>query len=54
MATYVVWVIFVVVAALLGFVGHHFSVRAVRWFTAITALGLALAITAYGLAPGAP
>ena len=50
MATYVVWVIFVVVAALLGFVGYHFSVRTVRWFTAIVAFGLALAITAYGLA----
>jgi hypothetical protein len=50
MATYVVWVIFVVVAALLGFVGYHFGVRTVRWFTAVTALGLALAITAYGLA----
>ena len=31
MATYVVWGIFVGVAALLGFVGYHFSVRTVRW-----------------------
>jgi hypothetical protein len=54
MATYVVWVIFVVVAALLGFVGYHFSVRTVRWFTAIVAFGLALAINAYGLALSGP
>jgi hypothetical protein len=54
MATFVVWVVFVVVAALLGFTGYHFSVRTVRWFTGITALGLALAITAYGLARSGP
>src|ERR1700722_9993847 len=54
MATYVAWVIFVVVAALLGFVGYHFSLRTVRWLTAIVALGLALAITAYGLARSGP
>ena len=54
MATYVVWVIFVVVAALLGFVGYHFSLRTVRWFTAVIALGLALAVTAYGLALSGP
>src|ERR1700734_3771879 len=54
MATYVAWVIFVVVAALLGFVGYHFSLRTVRWLTAMIALGLALAITAYGLAHNGP
>ena len=54
MATYVVWVIFVVVATLLGFVGYHFSLRTVRWFTAIVAFGLALAVTAYGLALSGP
>jgi hypothetical protein len=54
MATYVAWGIFVGVAALLGFVGYHFSVRTVRWFTGITALGLALAVTAYGLAQAGP
>ena len=54
MATYVAWVIFAVVAVLLGFVGYHFSVRTVRWFTGIVAFGLALAITAYGLAQSAP
>ncbi len=54
MATYVVWVIFVVAAALLGFVGYHFSLRTVRWFTAVIALGLALAVTAYGLALSGP
>ena len=54
MATYVVWVIFAVVAVLLGFVGYHFSVRTVRWFTGIVAFGLALAITAYGLTRSGP
>ena len=54
MATYVAWVIFAVVAVLLGFVGYHFSVRTVRWFTGIVAFGLALAITAYGLAQSGP
>jgi hypothetical protein len=54
MATYVVWVIFVVVAVLLGFTGYHFSVRTVRWVTGIIALGLALAITAYGLGQSGP
>ena len=54
MATSVDWAVFFVVAALLGFVGYHFSVRTLRWFTAITALGLALAVTAYGLAQSGP
>jgi hypothetical protein len=54
MATYVAWGIFAGVAALLGFVGYHFSVRTVRWLTGITALGLALAVTAYGLALAGP
>jgi hypothetical protein len=54
MATYVAWVIFAVVAVLLGFVGYHFSVRTVRWFTGIVAFGLALAITAYGLTRSGP
>jgi hypothetical protein len=50
MATSVDWAIFVVVAVLLGFVGCHFGVRTVRWFTGVVAFGLALAITAHGLA----
>jgi hypothetical protein len=54
MATSVDWAIFVVVAVLLGFVGYHFGVRTVRWFTGIIAFGLALAITAYGLALTGP
>ena len=54
MATSVDWAIFVVVAVLLGFVGYHFGVRTVRWFTGVVAFGLALAITAYGLALSGP
>jgi hypothetical protein len=54
MATYVVWGIFVGVAALLGFVGYHFSVRTVRWVGVIVAFALTLAVTAYGLRHTAP
>jgi hypothetical protein len=49
MATWVVWGIVVGIAALLGLVGYHFSVRTLRWVAAVTAAALALAITAYGL-----
>ena len=54
MATWVVCGLFVGVAALLGFVGYHFSVRTLRWVAVVITLGLALAITAYGLRHTAP
>lgn len=53
MDTLVVWGVFVGVAVLLGLVGYHFSVRTLRWVAGVIALGLTLAITAYGLARAA-
>ncbi len=49
MTSWVTWVVFVVVAAALGVVATHFSVRTVRYFTAGTALILIVAVTGYGL-----
>ena len=49
MDTMVVWLVFVVVAALLGFVGYHFSLRTLRGVTGGVALVLTLVVTAYGL-----
>jgi hypothetical protein len=49
METLVAWVIFVVVAVLLGVVGYHFGLRTLRAVTAVIALALALVVTGYGL-----
>ena len=49
MNTLVVWLVFVVVAVLLGFVGYHFSLRTLRGVTGGVALVLTLVVTAYGL-----
>lgn len=49
MDTLVVWLVFVAVAALLGFVGYHFSLRTLRGVTGGVALVLTLVVTAYGL-----
>jgi hypothetical protein len=54
MAAYLIWGIFVGVAALLGFVGHHFSVRTLRWVASVLAVALVLAVTAYGFRQTAP
>lgn len=54
MTTYVAWGIFVGVAALLGFIGYHFSVGTLRWSATIAGLGLAVAVAAYGLRDTAP
>src|SRR5215831_4621122 len=44
-----VWGTFACVAVLLGFVGRHFSVRTLRYVTAVTAVVLAVLVTRYGL-----
>ena len=44
-----VWGAFAFVAALLVFVGRHFTVRTLRWVTAVTAAVLVVLITRYGL-----
>jgi len=47
---WVVWVVLVGVAAVLGLFGSCFSVRSLRWFTCVTALCLAIAVVRFGLA----
>src|SRR5215469_15287576 len=49
MASWVAWVVFLVVAAALRFVAGDFSLRTVRYFTAGTAIALVVAVTMYGL-----
>jgi hypothetical protein len=48
MASWVVWGVLAIVAVLLGLVGTFFSVRTLRWFSAITAAVAVIAITRYG------
>jgi hypothetical protein len=48
MASWVVWGVLAIVAVLLGLVGTFFSVRTLRWFSAITAAAAVIAITRYG------
>jgi hypothetical protein len=56
MTSWVAWAVLLVVAALLGFVGYHFSVRTLRIAAAGVAVALVVFITGYGLAhpAGAP
>ena len=49
MASLVVWAVFIAVAVLLGLVAHNFSLRTVRWVSAITAVALLCLITKYGI-----
>jgi hypothetical protein len=49
MASWVAWLVFVVVAVALGGVASNFSVRTVRWVTAVIAVALVISVTAYGL-----
>jgi hypothetical protein len=46
---WVVWGAFIFVAILLGFVGRHFTVRTLRYVTAVTAAVLVVLVTQYGL-----
>jgi hypothetical protein len=46
---WVVWGAFVLVAVLLGFVGRHFTLRTLRYVTAVTAAVVVVLITRYGL-----
>jgi hypothetical protein len=50
MTPWVAWAVVMVVAALLSFVGYHFSVRTLRIAAAGVAVGLVVSITGYGLA----
>src|SRR6201996_1537216 len=49
MASWVVWAVFIAVAVMLGLIAHNFSLRTVRWVSAITALALVCVITKYGI-----
>ncbi len=46
---WVVWGAFMFVAVLLGFVGRHFSLRTLRYVTAVTVAVLVVLVTRYGL-----
>jgi hypothetical protein len=48
MTSWVVWAVLLIVAVLLGVVGTWFTVRTLRWFSAITAAAAVIAITRYG------
>jgi hypothetical protein len=56
MTSWVAWAVLLAAAALLGFIGYHFSVRTLRIAAAGIAVALAVFITGYGLAhpAGAP
>ena len=49
MASWYAWLTFAAVAVALGAVASNFSVRTVRWATAVLAVGLVISVTAYGL-----
>ena len=49
MTSWVAWLVLVVVAVVVDLIATHFSVRTVRWFTAVVAVGLVMVVTTYGL-----
>ena len=49
MNSWVVWGVFAIAAALLGWVGYHFTVRTLRFVTAGLALAVAVLVTRYGV-----
>ncbi len=51
MTSWVVWAVTVAVAALIGFTATHFSVRTLRYVTAVIVIALLVAVTAYGQTP---
>ena len=51
MTSWVVWAVAVAVAALIGFTATHFSVRTLRYVTAVIVIALLVAVTAYGQTP---
>jgi len=51
MTSWVVWAVALAVAVLLGFTGTHFSVRTLRYVTAVVVIAALVAVTAYGQTP---
>ena len=49
MNSWLAWIVFAVVAVVLGAVGYHFSLRTLRWVAFIVALATAVYLTVYGL-----
>ncbi len=49
MNPWLVWAVFVIAAVLLGFVGYHFAVRTLRFFTLFLALAVIFFVTRYGI-----
>jgi sulfite exporter TauE/SafE len=49
MSTWLAWAVLLLVGLVLGAVGYHFSLRALRVVTAFTAVAAAAYITWYGL-----
>src|SRR5258708_40119581 len=49
MTSWAWWLVLLVVAVALGVVATYFSVRTVRRFTVVVAVGLVVAVTTYGL-----
>jgi hypothetical protein len=54
MASWISWLVLVVIAVALGGAANHYSVRTVRWFTAFITVALIVAVTTYGLGHPAP
>jgi hypothetical protein len=54
MASWYAWLVFAAGAVVLGGVASNFSVRTVRWVTAVIAVGLVISVTAYGLNSAKP
>lgn len=54
MDPWLAWLIFFLVALVLGLVGYHFSLRALRIVTAFTGLTAVVSLTSYGLMHPAP
>ena len=49
MNSWLVWIVFAAVAAMLGAVGYHFSLRTLRWVALSVTLATAVYLTVYGL-----
>jgi hypothetical protein len=50
MHSWLVWLVFAIACALLGFVGYHFAVHTLRFVTTLFVLTVAVVITRYGVA----
>src|SRR2546423_12673909 len=49
MNSWLVWIVFAAVVAMLGAVGYHFSLRTLRWVALSVTLATAVYLTVYGL-----